>query len=72
MIGAVILKHKLCLSDEETGLASVDHISWDAYHEGIDLKTHVENYKLTYGYYPEVVLADTIYGTRANRKYLKN
>ena len=62
---------KLGVSLSETGLASVDHISWDAYHEGTDLKTHGENYKLSHGYYPEVVLADTIYGTRANRKYLK-
>jgi hypothetical protein len=62
---------KLGVSLSDTGLASVDHISWDAYHEGSDLKIHVENYKLSYGYYPEVVLADTIYGTRANRKYLK-
>ncbi len=62
---------KLGVSLSATGLASVDHISWDAYHEGSDLKIHVENYKLSYGYYPEVVLADTIYGTRANRKYLK-
>ncbi len=62
---------KLGVSLSDTGLASVDHISWDAYHEGTDLKIHVENYKLSYGHYPKVVLADTIYGTRVNRKYLK-
>jgi len=49
----------------------VDNISRDAYNEGRDLKSQVEGYKARYGYYPEVVLADTIYGTRDNRKYLK-
>ena len=33
------------------GIASVDRISWDAYHEGTDLESHVENYRKRYGYY---------------------
>lgn len=53
------------------GIACVDNISWDAYHEGKDLKTQVQQYKKRYGYYPSVVLGDSIYGTRENRKYLK-
>jgi hypothetical protein len=31
----------------------------------------VENYKSRYGCYPEVVLADGVYGTRVNRNFLK-
>jgi len=61
---------KLNVSLSENGLARIDQIGWDAYHEGVGLKVQVENYKIIYGHYPEVVLADSIYGTRANRKYL--
>jgi len=53
------------------GLAFVDHIGWDAFNESKDLKQQVEEYKQRYGYYPETVLADQIYGSRDNRKYLK-
>ena len=53
------------------GLAFVDHIGWDAFNESKDLKQQVEEYKLRYGYYPETVLADQLYGSRENRKYLK-
>jgi len=63
---------KLNVSLTGNGLASIDHIGWDAYHEGTDLKLQVENYKAAHGCYPEVVLADTIYGTRDNRNYLKS
>ena len=63
-------KYGVSLSHD--GLASVDHLSWEAYHESADLILQVEGYKEINGYYPEVVLADTIYGTRANRQYLKN
>lgn len=54
------------------GLALPETISWDAYNESSDLKKHVENYKRWYGFYPRVLLADNIYGTRANRNYLKS
>jgi len=63
---------KLNVGLSGNGLASVDRIGWDAYHEGTDLKSQVENYKTTHGHYPEVVMADTIYGTRDNRRYLKS
>ena len=53
------------------GLAFVDHIGWDAFNESKDLKQQVEEYKLRCGYYPEVVLADQLYGSRENRNYLK-
>jgi len=52
-------------------MAYVDHFSWDAYNEGNYLKQQVEAYYQRYGFYPEVVIADTIYGNRENRRYLK-
>lgn len=54
------------------GYAVPDTISWNAYNESSDLKKHVEKYFTTFGYYPEAVLADTIYGNRVNRTYLKS
>lgn len=54
------------------GFVRIDHFSWDAYNEGIDLKVHLENYERNYGCLPESVLADNIYGTRENRKLLKD
>jgi hypothetical protein len=53
------------------GIAMVDHLGWDAFNESQDLQDHVERYTYRYGYSPEVVLADGIYGTRENRKYLQ-
>ena len=53
------------------GFARIDSLDWNNFNESTDLINQVENYKKCYGYYPEVVLADTIYGTRVNRKYLK-
>lgn len=53
------------------GLAFVDNIGWDAFNEGKDLQQQVESYKQRHGYYPEVVLADQLYGSRENRNYLK-
>ena len=53
------------------GVASVDHLRWDAFHEGHDLKAQVEGCRERFGSYPEVVLGDTIYGSRDKRRYLK-
>jgi hypothetical protein len=61
---------KLSASLNGDGLAFVDHLSWDAFHEGGDLEMQVEAYCKRYGYYPEKVLGDPIYGTRDNRRYL--
>jgi len=52
-------------------LAFVDHLSWDAFNESKDLIAQVEAYRDRFGFYPEVVLADGIYGTRENRQWLK-
>jgi len=54
------------------GYAFIDTLSWDAYHEGIFLKESIESYKERFGYYPEAVLADTIYRTRDNRQLCKD
>jgi IS5 family transposase len=53
------------------GFSRIDRLDWNNFNESTDLINQVENYKTCYGYYPELVLADNIYGTRANRKYLK-
>lgn len=62
---------KLSVSLTDDGIAWVDHIRWNAFHEGNDLISQVQSYRARYGHYPEAVLGDPIYGTRANRAYLK-
>ncbi len=62
---------KLSVSLTDAGLARVDHLRWDAFHEGLDLQSQVEAYRERTGYYPESVLGDTIYGMRDNRRRLK-
>jgi transposase, IS5 family len=62
---------KLSVSLTGEGLARVDHLRWNAFHEGHDLEAQVATYCTRYGVYPESVLGDPIYGTRDNRKYLK-
>ena len=52
---------KISVSLTGKGLAHVDKLHWDAQHEGHDLEAQVEAYKKRYGYYPEVVIADTLY-----------
>ena len=68
---AVEFGAKLGVSLSGDGVACVDHLSWDAYHEGHDLPGQVEAYRHRHGHYPEKVLADPLYGTRDNRKFLK-
>lgn len=53
------------------GYARINNISWEAYNESSDLKKQVEDYRQLNGYYPAVVIADKIYGTRENRQWLK-
>jgi len=62
---------KLSVSLTDTGLARVDHLRWDAFHEGHDLKSQVEAYRTRTGGYPVSVLGDPIYGTQDNRGYLR-
>ncbi|WP_222840300.1 MULTISPECIES: transposase [Echinicola] len=54
------------------GYAFLDTISWDAYHEGCHLADYVENYRKRFGFYPAKVLADKLYCSRENRKWLKS
>lgn len=54
------------------GFSFLDTISWDAFNEGSHLRDYVENYKKRFGFYPAKVLADQIYCTRENRKWLKD
>jgi len=61
---------KLGVSEVE-GFTRLTNLSWDAYNESKDLKEQVNQYEEIHGYYPEVVLADNIYLTRANREFLK-
>lgn len=61
---------KLNLSLTE-GYARADQIDFNAFNEANHLQDQVEGYKTLHGYYPAMVLADQIYWTRENRKYLK-
>ena len=56
---------------EVDGMAKVEQLHWEAFNESIYLETCVETYKTRYGYYPEVVLVDSLYLNRKNRDYLK-
>ena len=53
------------------GFSHVHTLSWDAFHEGNLLRDAVEAYKGYYGCYPEAVSADKLFGTRENRRYMK-
>lgn len=62
---------KLNMSETE-GFARMDQVAFESFNEGNYLQGQVEGYKALYGYYPELLLADRIYLTRENRKYLKD
>ncbi|MCP4270327.1 MAG: IS5 family transposase [Candidatus Brocadiaceae bacterium] len=53
------------------GLTSIHAIRWNNFHEGNDLIGQVEAYKARFGFWPESLSADTKYGSRQNRKWLK-
>lgn len=61
---------KLDVSQAE-GFLRIERLSFDAFNESEDLIPAVERYKERTGHYPERVLADQIYRTRANRKFCK-
>lgn len=62
---------KFDLSVDEMGYARIEKLSFDPYNESTCLQKAVENYKERTGHYPERVLVDQIYRTRANREYCK-
>jgi len=51
------------------GYMTTHTLSWDAYNESSDLQGQAEAYKLLFGYYPELIQADKIYATNANRSW---
>lgn len=53
------------------GFAYIDKLSWDPYHEGVELKEYAESYRQRFGFYPKAIMADQIYRTRANWQYCK-
>jgi len=53
-------------------MVSVDYSSFDAFNEGKGFINQIEAYNDRFGYYPEFALADKIYLTRENRKYMKD
>ena len=53
------------------GFAKADNLSWNAYNEAQDLRMQAQAYKSLYGYYPELIQVDKIYGTNENRKWCK-
>ncbi len=56
---------------QKDGYTHVHSIEWDNFNEGTQLKSCVEIYKEIYGCYPEKVSADKLFGSKANRDYLK-
>ncbi len=58
-------------ASECNGMSKINSISWDAHNESLELEMQVGEFLKTYGRYPELLLADGIYMTRANRKYMK-
>ena len=61
---------KIEMSDVQ-GYLRVEHLSWNAFNESTTLQQSVENYRGSYGHYPERVLADKIFRTSENIKYCK-
>lgn len=53
------------------GITTLDHHSWDAYHESTDLQTHIDRYAARFQCYPECINCDKIYHTRANHALAK-
>ena len=53
------------------GFVKAETLEWEAYNESADLIPHVKAYKELYGYYPDLVQVDRIYGTNKNRKWCK-
>jgi len=54
------------------GFAFIERVQWDPFNETADLVAAAENYRLSHGCYPERILADRIYRTRANRNWCRD
>ena len=53
------------------GYTFLEQTCWNTFNEGSDLRTVAEEYRRKFDVYPEAILADKIYQTRANRRYCK-
>jgi hypothetical protein len=54
------------------GYVLLEKLSWDAYNECNDLQAAANNYKRMHGYYPQWIIADSIYHTKANKKFCQD
>ena len=52
------------------GFAFLDTASYEAFHEGIQLKSSLDKHLSRLGHHPDLVLADQLYANRENRKEL--
>lgn len=62
---------KLDMSTDESGIARLEHLCFDAYNECDVLTGAIDRYRERTGHYPERILVDQIYRNRANRAYCK-
>ena len=53
------------------GFVYLDHLSWNAFHEGADLPRQAVAYKDRTGHYPARILCDKAYHSRDNRQWCK-
>src|SRR5690349_11445019 len=56
---------------QKDGYTHVHSMEWNNFHEASCLQQCVEAYKAIYGCYPQKLSADQLFGTKANRDYLK-
>ncbi len=56
---------------ETEGYVTFDQVSYNKYNEALYLEDQIEAFRSLYGHYPAAVLADKIYLTRSNRKFMK-
>ena len=50
----------------------VDKLSWDNYHEGIELKESIEKHRRRFGVYPEFVAVAKIFRTMITSSFARN
>lgn len=60
---------KISISVTGDGFTFLDRLSFSPYNEGEDLKAQAKAHRRRCGHYPEVICADQIYRTRANRSF---
>jgi len=53
------------------GYAFIDKLSWDNFHEGIELKESIENFRRRFGVDPKFVIGDKLFRTHDNIKICK-